>query len=352
MPILSTPETTEIINGIKNIDIRTLEAFPKVKQYLDGCFDHTGPAGLMTIEQLESRWKAINDVANRGVRMRYLTDIRPDNVMYCKELLKIKGHEVRHLDGVKGNFAIADRTEYFSVLVQGEGRIPTQALVSNVRSFVEQQQYFFDTLWQKAIPADQRIKEIEEGLKPDFIETIRDPAEIQKIGYELVNSAKEDIFILFATPNSFRRQQKAGLIQLLSDKASQSDVKIKILTYINKETMDMVDSLISINNIDVRSLQESLKSKLTTLVVDRKFSLEVEVKDDSKDNSYDAVGLATYSNSESTVWTNASIFETLWMQTELGAMKKKKPPILKKLLQKDCVVIFYTIALAATVLRL
>ena len=175
----------------------------------------------------------------------------------------------------------------------------------------------------------KRESEIEEGLKPDFIETLRDPAEIQKIGYELVNSAKEDIFILFATPNSFRRQQKAGLIQLLSDKASQSDVKIKILTYINKETMDMVDSLISINNIDVRSLQESLKSKLTTLVVDRKFSLEVEVKDDSKDNSYDAVGLATYSNSESTVWTNASIFETLWMQTELGAMKKKKPPILQ-----------------------
>ena len=278
----------------------------------------------MTIEQLEPRLKAINDVANRGVRQRYLTDIREDNVMYCKEMMGI-GMELRHLDEIKGNFAIVDRTEYFSVLIQEEGQIPTQALVSNVRSFVEQQQYFFDTLWQKAIPAEQRIREIEEGLKPDFIETLRDPAEIQKIGYDLVKSAKEDILILFSTPNSFRRQQKAGLMQLLTDKASQNDgVKIRILTHINKEIREMVDSLISIKNVDVRGLQESLKSKLTTLIVDRKLSLEVEVKDDSKDSSYDAVGLATYSNSESTVWTNASIFETLWMQTELDSKKKNK----------------------------
>jgi hypothetical protein len=39
LPILSTPESTEILNGAENIDIRTLEGFPKVKQYIDGCFD-------------------------------------------------------------------------------------------------------------------------------------------------------------------------------------------------------------------------------------------------------------------------------------------------------------------------
>ena len=50
--------------------------------------------------------------------------------------------------------------------------------------------------------------------------------------------------------------------------------------------------------------------------------LEVEVKDDTKDNSYDAVGLATYSNSESTVWTHASIFETLLRQTQISDAQK------------------------------
>jgi len=50
--------------------------------------------------------------------------------------------------------------------------------------------------------------------------------------------------------------------------------------------------------------------------LDGKYSLEIEVKDDTKDNLYDAAGSAIYSNSESTVWTHASIFETLWTQAK------------------------------------
>ena len=49
-----------------------------------------------------------------------------------------------------------------------------QLIYSNVKSFVEQQQYFFDMLWSKAISSEQKIKEIEYGIVPDFIETIRD----------------------------------------------------------------------------------------------------------------------------------------------------------------------------------
>jgi two-component system, OmpR family, sensor histidine kinase VicK len=100
--------------------------------------------------------------------------------------------------------------------------------------------------------------------------------------------------------------------------ASQSDVKIRILTHINSRTSGFLDSLKSINGLDFRPLKESMQTRLTTLILDTKLSLEVEVKDDTKDNSSEAVGLATYSNSESTVWTHTSIFETLWMQAELG----------------------------------
>jgi two-component system, OmpR family, sensor histidine kinase VicK len=35
---------------------------------------------------------------------------------------------------------------------------------------VEQQEYFFEMLWKKAIPAKQRIREIEKNLKRGFIE--------------------------------------------------------------------------------------------------------------------------------------------------------------------------------------
>src|SRR5437867_7153685 len=106
----------------------------------------------------------------------------------------------------------------------------------NVKSSVEAQQFLFNTLWEKAIPAEERITEIEKGLRPAFIETFRDADEIQKISFDLVKSAKEEILILFSTPNSFRRQERAGLIRLLRVVASQSDVKIRILTHLNSET--------------------------------------------------------------------------------------------------------------------
>ena len=43
-------------------------------------------------------------------------------------------------------------------------------------------------LWRKAIPAKQRIKEIEEGLKREFIETIQDPDEIRNLIPKIINS--------------------------------------------------------------------------------------------------------------------------------------------------------------------
>ena len=52
-----------------------------------------------------------------------------------------------------------------------------------------------------------------------------------------------------------------------------------------------------------------------TTIVDRKSSLIVEVKDDNKDSSYEAMGLGTFSNSPSTVASYVSIFETLWKQS-------------------------------------
>ncbi len=58
--------------------------------------------------------------------------------------------QIRHLDRVAGNFGIGDRREVRMHAIVRESRIPAQMLISNVRPFVEQHQYFFDELWKKA----------------------------------------------------------------------------------------------------------------------------------------------------------------------------------------------------------
>jgi len=69
-------------------------------------------------------------------------------------------------------------------------------------------------LWEKAIPADYRIKEIEEGIKPDVLEAIKDHQEIKKRFTELIKSAKEEIMLVIPTINEFYRQRNMDIFDL------------------------------------------------------------------------------------------------------------------------------------------
>ncbi|HEY9388127.1 MAG TPA: hypothetical protein VIP70_13885 [Nitrososphaeraceae archaeon] len=58
----------------------------------------------------------------------------------------MKVADLHHLDGVKGNFGIADGRDYGGGTSVQEAHVPTQLIRSNIKPFVEQQQYFFETL--------------------------------------------------------------------------------------------------------------------------------------------------------------------------------------------------------------
>src|SRR5215831_1865355 len=142
--------------------------------------------------------------------------------------------ELRHLDGVKGDLGIVDGISYGAAAKSEEKKFPTEYIYSTVKSFVEQQQYFFDMLWKNSIPAELKIQELEEGLEPEVIETVRDPLEIQNIGNTLIKSAKEEILILYSTARAFYRQDKVGRIDaLIRAILLNPDLKIKILTPMN-----------------------------------------------------------------------------------------------------------------------
>ena len=66
-----------------------------------------------------------------------------------------------------------------------------------------------------------------------------------------------------------------------------------------------------------RNQEHGLPIKVSILIVDSRIPLMEELKDDKKSRSIEAIGMATYSNNESTVLTYISIFETLWAQAEL-----------------------------------
>jgi signal transduction histidine kinase len=81
--------------------------------------------------------------------------------------------------------------------------------------------------------------------------------------------------------------------------------------------------------IDIRYIEQTSGTKATILLVDRKVSLVMELRDDSKTTFDEAIGLSTYSNSRPGVLSYVSIFENLWMQTELYKQVKEANERLK-----------------------
>ena len=194
---------------------------------------------------------------------------------------------------------------------------------SKFKELLGQEQYVSDPFWNKVIPTEQEIREIEkeESEKSEniILQIIRDPAEVQKLGFELIRSAKEEILIIFSTANAFHRQIRVGGAKLLREVTiAKRDLNTRILTPQDERIKEVSSELKQqLKKIEVRHVEESLQTKVTVLIVDRKYSLSIEFKDDTKDSVYEAIGLATYSNSKSTVISYISIFESLWKQVEL-----------------------------------
>ncbi len=188
----------------------------------------------------------------RGVNFRYVTEVTKDNLSYCKELTEFA--EVRHLNGVKGNFEISKirikgegrgewKGEYIATATLQEAEPVTQLIYSSVKEIVEQEQFVFDTLWNKAIPFLVRIKEIEEGIKPEVIEIIADPKEALETEYRLLKSAKQEVQIIFSTINTFLLQERQlGITKILSNLSKQG-VRTRILTPMDIDVKELTSNL-------------------------------------------------------------------------------------------------------------
>ena len=153
--------TQEESDDIKYTINETLQTLSRVRHRFDNCGDVRYPSIIVTTKSIK---KTFLDIKNKGIKTRLITEITKDNLFYCKKLMQVVS-EVRHLDGVKGIFALTD-TEYVSYTISQKARLAslTQLVTSTSKEFVNQQHHFFDILWDKAIPAERKIMEMEFGI--------------------------------------------------------------------------------------------------------------------------------------------------------------------------------------------
>jgi two-component system, OmpR family, sensor histidine kinase VicK len=485
LPLNDLAERIEVLYGTDKVISEELQFFSKSKHQIDTCMDHTRPSLTIGMESIKG---SFIDARNRGVKLRYLTEITDANISYCKELISIVD-EVRHLDGIKGNFMVSEIEYLAPATSHEETKLSSLIIYSSVREIVEHQQYVFETLWNKSMSAEKRIRELKEGVTIHYqTKVIEDPQEVvreissliansnelctcltsggmqysydhfseirkkilekQKKGYHkgiryvsnvtrdnakiaklflesgvlmrhmknlppmsfgvsdkeiaatiekmeggkmvqnllvsnepayvnhfhfifedlwargidaketiadieegiesadvevipmsttakvlylnLVKKAEKEIIIMFPTTNAFIRQKDIGVIQLSEEVARERNVKVRILMPSHKSTEDVVGQLKDQEHIDIRYIEQVSDTKATIIVVDRKVSLVMEIRDDSKQTFDEAIGLSTYSSSKPGVLSYVSIFENLWKETELYEQLKYQDKMQKE----------------------
>ena len=470
-PNIDSHRTSEILYGAENAVGRGVQFMQNVNRKMDIFFDHKAPSIVINIEEYRNGY---GDIRRRGAKIRAFTEITKENLPYCKELMKIVD-ELRHLDGVKGGIAVSE-SEYMATTILQESKPLTEVIYSNVKEVVEQGQYIFDTLWNSTISAEQKIKEIEEGVtryetriieNPDEVikeigrltassnkldtcltsgglqyshdyffdikkkllekqrrgehkgiryitnidndnlhisnlylecgiqirhmknlppmsfgvsdkeiavtiekmeggkriqsllisnerlyvrhftslfeeiwrngidaatqikniaegheltnvDVIQNPEESLRKAWTLVGSAKEEVLLMFATASAFRRQVKMGGLQVMLRAIQENHAKVRILIPDDGSAAELVEQ---INRVlpqgSFRIMDGSLNTSITAVIADRKQLMLFELKDDTKETSYEAAGLALHLDSRTLALSYASLIDNLWKQTEL-----------------------------------
>jgi two-component system, OmpR family, sensor histidine kinase VicK len=288
--------------------------FRKAKNRLDIC------AVALPPREINTRMNELYyGIAERGGRLRLVTEINRENLDYLKS--SANGVQIRHVYGIGGNFAVSD-TEYLATLGTQEFSPGGKVLYSNEKTVVKHHQALFDALWERGVPAEQRIAEIELGVTPSQTEVIYDPAKIRNKFFELIDHAQEEILYFIATANSFLRAEKMGLISALEEGATNRGLKVRLLTPMDTRVEDMLaggtamgrkKSAIRVQRISPKGEEQAVN----ILVVDRKASLLIEKKDDLADDFLDAVRSAIYSTNPVTTHANLLLFESLWDSASL-----------------------------------
>ncbi len=264
--------------------------------------------------------KKLLDKQKRGVHkgIRYITSIDSGNLHIAKLYLGY-GIQIRHTKNLPPmSFCVSDKEIAVTIEKMEGGKRVQSLLLSNEPLYVRHFTSLFDEIWKNGIDAAAQIRNIEEGYELTNVDVIQNPEESLRKAWTLVGSAKEEVLLMFATASAFRRQVKMGGLQLLLQAMQDNHAKVRILIPDDGSAAELVEQ---INRVlpqgSFRVMDGSLRTSITAVIADRKQLMLFELKDDTKETSYEAAGLALYLDSRTLALSYASLFDNLWKQTQL-----------------------------------
>jgi two-component system, OmpR family, sensor histidine kinase VicK len=300
-------ESTKILHRAQVINA-IVDVFYDAEHRIDICGNSKFPSLIFSFEPIR---KAIIVSKNKGIRQRYIIEVTKENIQYCKELMKLVD-DLRHSDQIEANFAL-NETKYLGSITLNEPH--QQAIYSNVREVIEQQHYIFDNLWNKSIVANEKIREIEEGIESEFYEIITDNEKAKNVFIDLAKSIEKEALLLFANSQALIRSDKLGIINYLIEasakrKGAMKGATIRIICPLTAENSHIIRKILE-KAPDIRILN-SEGSHSGLFIVDSSRFMRFELKEPRAEDFSEAIGFVVYSNSKVGIDSSKVFFELLW----------------------------------------
>jgi len=285
----------------------------------------------ITSEELVKSYKPFvpllrTSVQQHGGSYKIITNIEKDAILAVNELIEA-GAEIKHIDKhmLRRCVIYDNNIAYFSIVE--EPLITTEAIenveqaegqdlwISSTKAAViksARERFLLD--WESAVPSIDRISELEKGKPIEITRVIKSINEAVEIYKSLIDTANSQILYLLPSARSLIRIKSAAILHSLIDAATVRNVRVSVLCPTDLENRDIIEQIRKIRNIELRSYDSTT---LTVLITDREHVFTAELRTNTTYNILEALGLSTYSNSNPTVQSYMTLFESLWKQKQL-----------------------------------
>ena len=303
-----TSEKTVVLRGEENTTRAILQLAANTRRNMNVCADSLAPSLSVGVPAFR---QGLVDLVSRGVEYRYITEITRENLGYCKELAKYV--KLRHLHNVMGNFVVTEREYIATAVVTEEAKPVPEVIYSSVRSIVDQQRYLFLTLWNTAVPAEQRIREIEEGIQPEFMEVISDKSRAAQLLLQIAKSVKKQALFVLPNDRAVLRVDRLGVLKELADAANRG-ADVRIICPLSDLNSHLIESY---KNRSKMQFARGNIMQTGIIIADCSIFQSTEMVNSGAEDFIDAAGTTLYSNSRRTIATVVAFFDSLWNQSEL-----------------------------------
>jgi signal transduction histidine kinase len=223
-----TRSTTNLIKGAKETREVIERTVSNARRTICAVSGSSGASLAVQSPFLELRDKATPN----GVKVKLITEITKDNLAACVALSQ-RAVETRHLDRVKGNFLVTE-SEFLRGLTpaQEDDSVP-EIIHSDMKEVVDESQFLFDTLWDKAIPSELRFNQLRDAQQTGDTRLTFNSEQVFDAANKFIGQMKEEALVF--VPREGAIVANTAFFQRLAAQAASTGARVRILARFSKE---------------------------------------------------------------------------------------------------------------------